>query len=77
MDMTKLGLECSELMECLSAEFPDDAEIGVVGLVVEVTLADGETHVATFCSDTRRWVQIGFFHEAAYAAGRAETSDAD
>lgn len=77
MDMTKLGLECSRLMEDLAGEFPDGAEVGVVGLVVEVECDDGATHIATFCSDTRRWVQIGFFHEAAYAAGRAETSDAD
>lgn len=74
MDMTKLGLECSEMMECLASEFPDDVEVGVVGLVVEVSLG-ADTHVATFCSDTRRWVQAGIFREGARAVDAIEVVD--
>lgn len=77
MDTTKLGLECSEMMGELATSFPDDAEVGVVGLVVEITLEDDSTHLATFCSDTRRWVQIGLFQEASLVAGTVVANDGD
>jgi len=77
MDMTKLGIECSEMMEALADEFPEDAEVGVVGFAVEVHLPNDLTRVETFCSDARRWVQAGLFREAICSIDAVESVDGD
>jgi hypothetical protein len=68
LDLTRLGELAAELMEALEDEHGEEARLGVVAVVVEVTGADDEwTAVQYRCSDPRRWIQSGLFA----AAGRA------
>lgn len=57
----------------ISDETPDDAQIGVAMLVVEVRdIIGGGTAFYTFCSDKREWIQRALLNEATVAVDMSE-----
>ena len=73
-DISELGVHAAELMEHMETEYAGkNGELGVVAVIAEINYVedDGEevTCIEYRCSDGRRWVQRGIFHEAYRAVG--------
>lgn len=66
VDTTAMGVLVAELMDTIADEYGEDAKIGTVAVVVEID-HDEWTQVRYRCSDTRSWVQEGFFRAAQHA----------
>ncbi len=60
VDTSAIGVLVAELMEFIADDYDEDVQIGTVGVVVEVN-GDDWTSVRYRCSDSRLWVQQGFF----------------
>lgn len=57
----------------IAEETPDDAQVGVAMLVVEVRdVIGGGTAFYTFCTDKREWIQRALIQEAGTAIEFAE-----
>jgi hypothetical protein len=78
MDATSVGQLAADLMERIADEYPDECEVGVVALVLEVDIPpsddeeEGSTEITYRCSDGRKWIQAGLFHRAVAIAEREE-----
>lgn len=71
LDPAPLAQMVAEFIDDLEENHDGRAELGVVGLVVEVnTDGDdeddpGSTWITYRCSDPRRWIQVALFQRAA------------
>lgn len=79
VDPAQIGEQAVGLMDDLAEEeLPEDAEIEVVGLAVQIRYSDeqGELrHVLMRCSDRNRVVQIGLFETAKHIALTSDDED--
>lgn len=69
IDTSAVGTIAAEMMDQIAERYGADAHIDTVAIIVEVDMPDTEgrpgwTAVDYRCSDTRRWVQLGFFEAA-------------
>jgi hypothetical protein len=63
LDQTPIGRLTAELMDGLERDFSDQAEIGAVLLIAEVT-DQGQSQVVTKASDPRSHVALGLMEIA-------------
>jgi hypothetical protein len=63
-DQRKIGTLTAELMDALESEYGEDAQIGAIALVVEITSPERGSEVATKFSDSRRHVNLGLLEIA-------------
>jgi hypothetical protein len=58
-DQSKIGNLAAQLMESLENSYSDDAEIGDVLLILEITSPSEGSEVVCHATDTRKHVNLG------------------
>lgn len=66
MDLAFLAEQTATLIDQLSLQYGEDAEINTVMLLVEVKRADGGSDFIAESSDDRPWFQIAYMDEHRY-----------
>ena len=74
LDTTAVGHLAAQLMDRLTEEYGEDAEIGTVAVVVEVEMGNA-TAITYRCTDARRWIQVGLFGAAQRAVLEQDDED--
>lgn len=69
-DTSEIGKLAADVMDAVQQEYGPDAQVGAIGIVVEVFPREGQTVIRTDCSAAQAWIQAGLF-DAAREAARA------